>query len=671
MLHSANQIRLVSEDSWLEPYSDYISDRLYRYKGMMAHLAESQSSLLEFANLHRFLGFNYDSATKGWWYREWAPSASALYITGTFNGWSRTSHPMMMNASRVWEIFLPDSPTDGSTAFGHGQEYKVCVQSIMGQHDRIPAFANYVVQDDVSKDFTPRLWAPDEPYTWKHTGTFPRKNPIIYEAHVGMGQEEAAVGTYRDFADKILPRIKAAGYDTIQLMAVQEHPFYGSYGYHVSNLFAPSSRFGTPDDLRYLVDMVHGAGIAIIMDIVHSHAVRNFNEGLDKFDGGPATYFHLGEKGDHAAWDSKLYNYGKLEVSQFLLSNIRYWLEEFQFDGFRFDGVTSMLYHHHGLGKDFLGYADYFNEDADKDAILYLQLANQVLHETKPSAFSVAEDMSGLPGLCRAIPDGGVGFDFRLGMGLPDFWIKTIKEVTDEAIDIEGLYWHLLNRRKHEPTIAYVESHDQALVGDQTIAFRLMGTDMYTAMNIGSKSIVIDRGVALHKLIKFITLALGGEGWLNFIGNEFGHPEWIDFPREGNNWSYAFARRQWSLADSPFLRYGQLGAWDAAMVGLAKQTGLLGATESTLLNVDVRNKTLAFEKAGLIFVFNFHPMAAIPDYKIPVPKHGKYVSVLSSDDTAFGGFGRTAAGSEHFSDEAQYISFYNVNRTAQVFALAE
>jgi 1,4-alpha-glucan branching enzyme len=655
---------MVQQDPWLAPYADALAERAYRYRGMRILIDEEGGSLRTFSSLYKELGLVRDKAKKGWWYREWAPSAAALHLTGDFNQWNRTSHPLTQRADRVWEIFV----ADGAQGIAHGQGYKVAVTGSQGTEDRIPAFANYVVQDDATKAYTPQVYHPEKPYQFQHRFTERRQNPLIYEAHVGMASEEERVATYREFAENVLPRILGLGYDTIQLMAIQEHPYYGSYGYHVSSLFAPSSRFGTPDDLKYLIDTAHGMGLAVIMDIVHSHAVKNRMEGLDHFDGSPDQYFHPGPRGEHEGWDSKLYNYGKAEVLQFLLSNVRYWLEEFQFDGYRFDGVTSMLYHHHGMGKDFVGYGDYFTEETDQDAVLYLQLASEVAHDAAPHAICVAEDMSGMPGLAQPLADGGIGFDFRLGMGIPDYWIRLIKEKQDEAWDVEAIYWQLMNRRKGEATIAYVESHDQALVGDQTVLFRLMGPNIYTDMGRSVASLVADRAVALHKMIRMITISVGGEGWLNFMGNEFGHPEWIDFPREGNAWSYRYARRQWNLADSDYLRYHGLNAFDKAMVAIIRQYNVLAAAPPRILNVDPQAQSLAFERAGLIFTFNFSPTESLADYAVWVPEPGKYINVLSSDETRFDGLGRAIPGTEHFTDEERRIRFYNCNRTAQVFA---
>jgi 1,4-alpha-glucan branching enzyme len=540
-----------------------------------------------------------------------------------------------------WEVRLPRKEHEGR--FAHGSRVKVHVVTEKGGRDRIPLYIRRAVQDERTKDFSGQVWLPPEPFRWTD-GAFapPLDEPLlIYEAHVGMAQEREGIGTYREFADAVLPRIRDAGYNTVQLMAVQEHPYYGSFGYHVSNFFAASSRFGTPEDLKGLVDAAHGMGLRVLLDLVHSHAVKNLAEGINEFDGTEWQFFHAGPKGDHPAWDSKVFDYGKLEVVHFLLSNVRFWLEEYHFDGLRFDGVTSMLYHHRGLGEDFDHYDKYFRAATDHDAVTYLQLASLLAREVRPRSWLVAEDMSGMPGLGRPVGEGGLGFDYRLGMGIPDYWIRLMKGVPDERWGMGEMWSTLTNRRASERTVAYAESHDQALVGDKTLAFWLMDADMYWSMRESDQSVRIDRGIALHKLIRLATLALGGEGWLSFMGNEFGHPEWVDFPREGNGWSYKYARRQWSLADRPDLRYRRLAAFDRAMVELARESRLLASGPARQLNVDESNHVLAFERGGLVFVLGFDPSRSLPHYRLGVPGGpGEWRVALDSDAPQFGGHGR-------------------------------
>jgi 1,4-alpha-glucan branching enzyme len=663
---TVQKLAIIQEDGWLDPYEQDVQARYERYEKARNEIENAEGSLLNFAKGHYYYGIHFDENKKGWFYREWAPKADSLSLIGDFNGWDRTKHKLEKNDKGDWEIFLPYK--DYKKSFVHGSKIKVNIQGENGSNDRIPAYITRVIQDKATHDFAGQLWFPEEQFKWTDNNFNPKENlqqPIIYECHVGMAQEHEGVGTYREFADKILPRIKEGGYNAIQLMAIMEHPYYGSFGYHVSNFFAASSRFGTPEDLKYLVNKAHEMGITAIMDIVHSHAVKNLSEGLNEFDGTDDQYFHPGGRGYHEGWDSKLFNYGKWEVKKFLLSNVRFWLEEFHFDGYRFDGVTSMLYFHHGHTA-FDSYDKYFKEGVDWDAVTYLQLANEVIHEFKKDSISIAEDVSGMPGLCRKPEEGGCGFDFRLGMGIPDFWIKILKEKQDEDWDIYEMWSVLSNRRYKEKTIAYAESHDQALVGDKTIAFWLMDKEMYFHMHVNDQHHVIDRGLALHKMLRLITIGLGGEGYLTFMGNEFGHPEWVDFPREGNNWSHKYARRQWSLADNKELKYQYLLKWDEAMINLIKQHKVLASQSGRQIHMDGYNKVIGFERADLIFIFNFSTSNSIFGYKFWVPEEGTYRIILNSDKKEFGGFDRVDDTIDYSTDENQQLSVYLTNRTALV-----
>ncbi len=657
-------LQIIKDDPWLAPYETDIQTRFDYFKSELDRIQSDYGSLLKYSNRHQELGFQ--KSKNGIIYKEWAPEAQALSLVGDFNNWDENAHPMQKDESGIWEVEVKNE--DG---LEHLSAVKVRVTAANGKHDRIPAYIKYAVQNIDNHDFTGRLWVPEKSFHWTDDqfNLSDIKNPVIYECHPGMAQEKEGVGTFKEFEENILSRIQSLGYNCIQLMAVAEHPYYGSFGYHVANFYAPSSRFGTPDDLKSLVDAAHKMGIAVIMDVVHSHAVKNFSEGLNDFDGSGNQYFHHGGRGYHTGWDSKLFNYGKEEVSRFLLSNLKYWLEEFHFDGFRFDGVTSMLYHHHGEGESFDHYDKYFKEGVDWDAVRYLQLANTLIHEIKPNAITIAEDMSGMPGTCQAIEEGGLGFDYRLGMGIPDNWIKWLKHKQDEEWSMQEIWNVLGNRRYGEKTVAYAESHDQAMVGDKTLAFWLMDKEMYWHMAKGDDNLIIDRGIALHKMIRLVTGSAGGEAYLNFIGNEFGHPEWMDFPREGNNWSYKYARRQWSLVDNKELKYHYLNDFEEAMLELLKSENVLQAAPANLLNVDETNKVLIFERTNLIFVLNFHPSNSVPDYEFWVPKGGKFKYLLNSDDTKFGGHERIDQSTVHESfkkEGGDFIKIYCVNRSALV-----
>lgn len=660
---------IIARDAYLQPFEKAINGRHQRVIDKRRELlAGSGDSLAGFANGHTFFGLH--KTQDGWIFREWAPHAEAVYLIGDFNRWTEEDayRARRIDDAGVWELTLPHD------SLRHGDFYKLKIKWNGGEGERIPAWAQRVVQDENTKIFSAQVWCPDEPYRWQTDHFRPSTDPLlIYECHIGMSQDAEKVGTYTEFKDNVLPRVIEGGYNCIQLMAIQEHPYYGSFGYHVSSFFAPSGRFGTPEELKALIDEAHQNGVAVIMDIVHSHSVKNEAEGLANFAGDPAQFFHGGDRRLHPAWDSLCFDYGKNEVLHFLLSNCKYWMEEFRFDGFRFDGVTSMLYYSHGLEENFTGYGDYFNGRQDDDAICYLSLANLLVHEVNPRAITIAEEVSGMPGLAAAFEDGGMGFDYRMAMNIPDYWIKLIKEKKDEDWKPFSIYWETTNRRADEKTISYCESHDQALVGDKTIIFRLIDADMYWHFKKGDENEIAHRGIALHKMIRLVTCATINGGYLTFMGNEFGHPEWIDFPREGNGWSHHYAQRQWHLADDEQLCYHELGAFDRAMIKLIR--GEKGFQRLPLQEVwhDDNDQILAFMRQDYVFVFNFSPAKSFAGYGFLVPP-GSYRVVLNTDNPAFGGFGLTDDTVSHLTihdplyegEKKEWLKLYIPARSAVV-----
>ena len=650
----------ILNDPYLKPFENDINLRMENYKNKRKQLLGRKRKLSSFANAHKYYGFH--KVDGGWVYREWAPGASQLFLTGDFNNWQWIDTPMTKLENGDWELFLSDEIIHA------GSRVMTIVSNDYNLTQHIPIYARRVIQDWETQSWCCEV-LDDEEFEWTDKKFKCDEKPLIYEAHVGMSSEEYKVASYREFADNVLPHVKDLGYNTVQLMAIMEHPYYGSFGYQVSSFYAPSSRFGYPNDLKYLINKAHEMGIRVLLDVVHSHAVKNTLEGINLFDGTSYQFFHDGPKGDHPAWGTKLFNYDKPEVLHFLLSNLKYWLEEYHFDGFRFDGVTSMLYHDHGLGSNFSDLSLYFSMNTDTEALCYLQLANDLIKEVKPDALSIAEDMSGMPGMCQPIKDGGIGFDYRLGMGLPDMWIKLIKEVKDEDWNLDYI-WHELTFR-NENTVAYVESHDQALVGDKTIIFRLADAKMYTEMSKSAHSFEIDRAIALHKMIRLLTMSAGGTAYLNFMGNEFGHPEWIDFPREGNGNSYHYCRRQWSLLFNADLKYQNLNWFDYDMIHTAKHYHVLDETYPNLKWLHNDDKVIAYERGGLVFVFNFSPTNDYHDYIIPVSKGCDHYILFTSDDERYAGqerISRNPVSAFIPEKEGNFVRLYLPARTCMVLA---
>ena len=652
--------KIIALDPILGYFEKDLDLRMRNFRAAKKRLLGPGQKLTDFANGHLYFGFHKQE--DGWVYREWAPGAEKLFATGDFCNWERYAYPMERGENGVFTCFIP-----GSDTLRDGTRVMTVVQRLGRELERIPLYINRVIQE-ADGSWNGVIYVPEAEFSWEDENFKPQKDLFIYECHIGMAQEEGKVGSYREFKENVLPRVKALGYNTLQIMAIMEHPYYASFGYQVTNFFAASSRFGRPEELKDLINTAHKMGIAVLLDVVHSHACLNTREGINEFDGTSYQFFHEGARGDHPAWNTKCFDYGKTEVLHFLLSNLKYWQEEYHFDGFRFDGITSMIYRDHGLGTAFTGYDQYFSMNTDTEAVTYLQLANELVRQVNKNAITIAEDTSALPGLALPISYGGIGFDYRLAMGEPDMWIRLLKETPDEYWDLNSIYYELAIRRPGEPVIGYCESHDQALVGDKTIMFRLCDQEMYWGMGVDKDNMVVDRGMALHKMLRLLTMSLGGEGYLTFMGNEFGHPEWIDFPREGNGWSYHYCRRQWSLADREDLKYKYLNAFDKAAVEQVKK-GKLFKKKDKQLHLNNDSKILCYRKGKKLFIFNFHPNGSYPGYRIPMDKAGTYKVCMSTDDFCFGGQGRIHHVTYETKTDAAgnpYLELYLPSRTAVI-----
>ncbi len=667
MIHVENALESLREkDPALMAHLGEVRMHLDRFNSQRWEIA-GNGNLSDVANGYMYFGFH--KTDEGWVFREWLPGADKVWLYGDFNGWEKYAHPLTYAGDGVWEIKL-----SGKNALKHGQNVKLIVGREGNSFERIPAYIRRTTMDESTNRLCGQIWMPDKPFKWSDGRWYKKRrhaSPLIYEAHIGMAQEEGKVGTYREFADNTLEWIHSLGYNTIQLMAIQEHPYYASFGYQVTNFFAPSHRYGTPEDLKYLINKAHKMNIAVILDVVHSHACANEGEGLICQDGTDDQYFLAGERGWHSAWKTKCFDYGKREVLHFLLSNLKYWQEEFHFDGFRFDGVTSMLYENHGLGAAFTSYNQYYSLNTNVDARIYLTLANELVHTVNDKALTIAEDMSGMPGMCLPRESGGFGFDFRLSMGVPDMWIKLIKDSAMENWDVMYIWSELCAARPGEKSISYCESHDQALVGDKTIIFRLADAEMYTGMHKSYHSLSMDTAIDMHKLIRFLTLTLAGDGYLNFMGNEFGHPEWIDFPREGNAWSYHYARRQWSLVHNKDLKFEWLASFDKDMMNFVYKHKVLCGEKPEKIWLDQQKNIIIFRRGDLIYIFNLHPTWSQQEVFVScdLSGKGKYKVIFSSDDAEYGGQERISKEHVYYADNEEYgfgFRIYMPCRTAAV-----
>ena len=672
---------LINQDPYLKNFEWCIKRRNEHFKNLLHQIESNEKSLENFADSYKNMGLHVlpNGDIK---YREYAPGARGIALFGEFNNWNRDQYWAKRDQYGFWELIIPNE--DGKPRIKHQSKVKCNVVLSNGQWaDRNPIWIEYLYQNTQSLIFDGVFWNPEVKYEWKYPKKhLPKPKSLrIYEAHVGMSSFYPKVTTYKDFTENILPRIKRLGYTAVQLMAIMHHANYASFGYHVNNFFAISSRFGTPEDLMELIDKAHEMGLFMIMDIVHSHASSNVDDGFNNWDGTDYLYFHGGKMGHHSLWDSRLFNYSSYETLRFLLSNCAYYSEKFRFDGFRFDGITSILYRNHGIKYSFSGdYNEYFSNNFDEDGGVYLMLANKLLHQINPEVITIAEDVSGMPGLCLTVEQGGFGFDYRLNMSVSDKWIQLLKEYKDENWNMGNLIFTLTNRRYNEKHVGYCESHDQSIVGDKTIAMWLFDKEMYWNMSCNSpETIIISRGMSLHKLIRMITFALGGEGYLCFMGNEFGHPEWVDFPRPGNGWSYSHCRRRWDLCDNKNLRYKYLYNWDVAMNKLDDVFNFISSPFQYVSLKHEDDKIVVFEKGDLLFVFNFHPYKSYENYKIGTKWGTKHKIVLDSDEFRFFGKGRLEYGHGNFfpiinqgwNNRPNQFNLYIPSRTCMVLIAEE
>ena len=672
---------IINQDEYLKPFELNIKKRVLKYKETMDEILKNEITLEYFSKSYEHMGLNLlrNGDIK---YREYAPGAKGISLFGEFNNWNKEQYWAKQDKFGYWELIIPNE--NGAPKIQHGQIVKVNVVLEDGNWmERNPVWSRHLIQNKESMILENVFWNPEIKYKWK----FPQKhikkpNSLrIYEVHIGLSSFDPKINTYKEFAENILPRVKKMGYTAIQFMAIMEHADYASFGYHVNYLFAVSSRFGTPEEFMYLIDKCHENGLFVIMDIIHSHASSNVNDGFNYWDGTDHLYFHGGELGKHVQWNSRLYNYSSYETLRLLLSSCAYYINEFRIDGFRFDCVTSMLYTHHGIDYVFTGnYQEYFGEFFNEESSVYLMLANSLIHKINPEALTIAEDFSGMPGLCRPIEEGGYGFDYKLNMKICDKWKHFLMNLKDEEWNMGDIVYTLTNRRYNEKHISYCESHDQSFIGNYSLSSLLFSSERFWNMSINSpETIVIGRGIALHKMIRLLSFALGGEGYLSFMGNEFGCPDSLDFPKKGNRFSYSHCRRRWDLCDNKELRYQFLYNWEIIMNLLEEIFNFIGSKEEYISTKHEDDKVIVFEKGVLLFVFNFHPVKSFEGYQIGTKWGSKHKIILDSDEERFMGKGRLKAGHDNlfpcikkvFHNRPYNMKVYLPSRTCMVLIAEE
>ncbi|KAH9622869.1 hypothetical protein KSS87_007872 [Heliosperma pusillum] len=402
----------------------------------------------------------------------------------------------------------------------HGSKYRVYFNTPDGPLERVPAWATYVLPDEEGNQSCAVHWDPSPEFThkWKNNSPKAPKSLRIYECHIGISGSDPKVSSFLEFSEKVLPYIKDLGYNAIQLFGVVEHKDYFTAGYRVTNFYAVSSRYGTPEDFKRLVDEAHGLGLLVFLDIVHSYSAADEMVGLSLFDGTNDCYFHTGKRGHHKYWGTRIFKYGDVDVLQFLLSNLTWWIEQYHIDGFQFHSIPSMIYTHNGFATFTGDLEEYCNQYVDRDALMYLILANDILHALHPNIITIAEDATLYPGLCEPSSQGGLGFDYYVNLAAPEMWLSLLENVPDNEWSMSKIVTTLMGNKAYtNKMLLYAENHNQSISGGRSLAEILLGAEIDS--NLSTSSLL--RGSSLHK--------------------------GVEFPTSNNNFSYELASRRWDL----------------------------------------------------------------------------------------------------------------------------
>lgn len=522
-------------------------------------------------------------------------------------------------------------------AISHGSRYRVYFNTPNGALERVPAWATYVLPDSDGNQYYAVHWEPppEDVYKWKNKRPKVPKSFRIYECHVGISGIEQKISSFNEFISKVLPHIKNAGYNAIQLIGVIEHRDYSSVGYKVTNLFAVSSRFGTPNDFKHLVDEAHGLGLLVFLDIVHSYSAADELVGLSLFDGSNDCYFHTGKRGHHKYWGTRMFKYGDVDVLHFLLSNLKWWVVEYQIDGFQFHSLSSMMYTHNGFATFTGEMEEYCNQYVDKDALIYLILANEMLHELHPDIITIAEDATFYPGLCEPTSQGGLGFDYWVNLSVSEMWLWLLENAPYQEWNMNKIVSVLVNNQQsHEKMLLYTENHNQSISGGRSFAEIILRK--FKEQPFGSEDVTF-RVSSLHNMVKLITFSISGSAYLNFMGNEFGHPNRVEFPMPSNNYSFNFANRRWDLLLEGV--HNNLFKFDMDMMRMDEHEQILSRGLPKVHHVNDFNMVISYIRGPLLFICNFHPEISHKMYIIGVEEAGEYKVILNTDEISYGGHG--------------------------------
>ncbi len=549
----------------------------------------------------------------------WAPNAQGVSVLGDFSRWDDRRLPMRrLGASGVYELFVPGVSAGALYKYriiGPRGELRVKADPFAQAMELPPGTASRVAASSYQ-------WG-DAEWMAGRRERDPRRSPVaVYEVHLGSWARVIEEGnrplTYREIAPRLIDHVKRLGFSHVEFMPLAEHPFTGSWGYQVSAYFAPTARYGTPDDLRYLIDACHSAGIGVIMDWVPAHFPKD-DFALRLFDG-TALYEHEDpRRGEHPEWGTLIFNYGRREVRNFLIANALYWLEEFHVDGLRVDAVASMLYLDYSRAEG-QWVPNRYGGREDLEAVEFLQLLNSTLGEEHPGCFTVAEESTSWPRVTGPVPHGGLGFTFKWNMG----WMH-------DTLDYFAL--DPVHRRHHHELLTFAMiyeysehfimplSHDEVVHGKGTLLAKMPGDEWQRFANL--RALFAYQYTRPGKPLLFMGSELGSR-------REWNHDSSLDWHLEGDPLHGGLLRFMTDLG-AVFRARSELWRTDPDPSGF------------TWLDADDRDHSIYsyFRRDGdriLLVLLNLTPVPR-PDYRSGAPRAGRYSLVLSSDDPKYGGGG--------------------------------